>query len=307
MHADAMASSMPNFDSEGDAFPAPSRQGDRHEHELDGLLGSASRHDFGVVAINVGTSCADAGRLAAVWSAARRQLPVLRVAFVAEVDLHGEGPPQLDFDEFSLFRHYPGRGSRSMAFCVCRTLVPHVTCQWTGRAGVCEVVGLSQRGARDLCVIGWHGAHQEAFWDSLADLRTVCRSARGCQTVVVGDFNVDYSPTLALPEPELPFPLPPRDDEFADERAAVDAVVAANGLSVHVPSVIADSPGGPWGLYCTQWPVTRIASGGQATRQRPSLLDLVAADSSLGDVTISWCSAPADHAMIFFAAGARPT
>ena len=129
-----------------------------------------------------------------------------------------EGAPEVAFDNFVLHRHYPGRGSRAMGFLTCASLSGKVAASWVGRAGVCAIRGYASQFSRDMNVVGWHGGHGEALWDSLADLRAISVKARGSgPSFLVGDSNIDHSNLSSVPEPPLPFSLGPRaeGDELA--------------------------------------------------------------------------------------------
>lgn len=256
--------------------------------------------EFGVASINAGCACADPAKLSALWLAARQCIGTFRVLYVAEIDQGKVGAPEVEFDEFVMYRSYPGRGSRAMAFLVCKSLRSQVTVWWQGRAGHCSFRGLASDFPCDLSVVGWHGGHGEALWESLSDLRDASLRARGStQVVVVGDSNIDHSQWCAVPEPPLPFLVGPRGDSDELEHRAFAAIAEALRLTVREPSFVKDAPGGAWALYCSLFPVTRIPQGQKAFTCRPSMLDMMCVPATVDDIGISWAAAPADHGLVF--------
>jgi len=236
----------------------------------------------------------------------------VKCIFVCELDMAGGSQSYESGDEFYLFRHYPGAGSRAMAWMIAPELAHRASVRWTGRVGSLRLVSdavhtVSAEGEENgvahpvLCLIGWHGGHGEERWSAFADLRSALQRAREFPSrLVVGDFNVDMldEGNWDLSSAPVDFPRSCSEDDIL-ARETLSAIAAQAGLYVHVPGRIADSPGGPWADLAVSAPVTRTPPGGLALQQWASCLDLVMGPAGIGEVVARWQCAPSDHAAVF--------
>ena len=128
------------------------------------------------------------------------------------------------------------------------------------------------------------------------------RSFRGCPNIsVAGDTNINYL-TLGgwqLPHPPFPLPVPVPDEDAELVRRGYEQIAEFAGLSAHLPDVVLDAHGGPWGFVSSCLPVTRIPVGAQASCCWPGVLDHALLPSQGASLEVSWQKAPADHAVLF--------
>ena len=167
----------------------------------------------------------------------------------------------------SIYRHWPGPGSFSIAFIVhsrvrhlLKSIVPH------GRA---MSAYFKDDMALDLLVIGAHGGHGDALHDSLANISYLLRSgSRLSRKLVIGDHNIDILPTL----PSDPWAsLPHRSLRHQYERQLLNSFCLRSRLAVNVPDRAGPPLTGPWKDFNTSTSFSRVPIGDQYGL--PSLID----------------------------------
>ena len=98
-------------------------------------------------------------------------LPRWDALFVTELDSCGHQHSCDVQGRFQIHRHYPGEGSRSMAWFVKDSLMPRVReVRWQGRAGSLLIKTCVNGVRSEVLVVGWHGAHAEMLGASLSDV-----------------------------------------------------------------------------------------------------------------------------------------
>ena len=172
---------------------------------------------------------------------------------------------------------------------------------WRGRCGAVHLylpVSPYSFGFNIFCV-GVHGAHGELFPETLADLSFLVKSRPfQSQVIILGDWNVDLLPSLACdPWGERA----ERSLHHLEQRVLFDTFLDQFDLHLSIPSVFDSVPGGPFGRFCFQVPITRIPVGEQINRCLPSLLDFGASSRGMiAETSLFWDGAPADHALVSF-------
>ena len=121
--------------------------------------------------------------------------PNWHVLFVTELDFHADHREAEQPDNYTIWRHWPGEGSRACAFIIPDWFRDAVfQPAWEGRSGALRVKAGSDP-KYSLWVVGVHGAHGDLFDQTLVDLTSLLSAKhRLAQIVCVGDWNVDQLP-----------------------------------------------------------------------------------------------------------------
>ena len=253
-----------------------------------------------VVALNCGrTAGSDAG-IVSILGLMNQHVPNWDVAFLAELDVHGDGHRIGLQCEHSIRRHYPGLGSLAMATVIHQS-IKHLV-RGISTRGRCMAVHLDQRTAQaneviSLFVIGIHNSHGDAQVDTLADVAYVIRRRpRWSHVVIAGDLNIDQLPALdgdPFHDDES------RDRHHCEERLRLECFADSLKLDIHLPESSDGMPGGPYAQHCLFAPISRIPSGLSAEFCLPSLVDYALASPNIIKCCyLSWEGVPADHAML---------
>ena len=217
------------------------------------------------------------------------------IVFVSELD----GSLSETFSEKSVrghtvFRHWPGHGSRAMAFIVNRSVRRHVRrTVWQGRAGSMHV--FSNPSSR------FHGAHSDLLASSLCSLSACIkmvktRGARCARMFVVSDTNVDFLPLLSCDPCTESFL---RLSHHADRRTLLENWAETFSLAVELPARVDGVPGGEWSEYCMRGPITRVPIGEQGCL--PSCIDYaICSPGIVLDSGVDWRFVDADHAFVVY-------
>ena len=253
-----------------------------------------------VVAANVGGKCNSLDAFDATIQCVSEVSPNWSFLFISEFDYSSECRFDTSVSEHKIWRHYPGPGSRAMAW-VARNSCEHLVrrCTWEGRAGSLHVNHAYARPGQtvNLLLVGVHAAHGDFLHDSLSEASILIgRRPRHSEVVAIGDWNVDMLPTLAL-DPFSDLPL--RSSHHSERRDAIEAWASGSHLSLFLPQEVVSVQGGVWAKICSDCPVTRLPVGEQD--HKPSLLDYAWQSCSLIlNASIAWLSAMADHALVSY-------
>ena len=250
--------------------------------------------EINVVAINVGRKCGDQ----ASWEAFIRGIEDKCVDWTVIFLLECDGwldDRQCEFELMhEVYRYWPGRGSYAMAAIVNNRHRQYVrSIRNHGRAMRIHMTDYKSFNTNLICL---HGGHGDALAPSLADAALLDRTKpRGSDTILFGDINVDFLPTLAI-DPWGESPERSQRDWF--ERDLVLALLKTMGIELQIPESSVGMPGGPFSEAALFSLVSRIPVGEQLGL--PSLLDYsTARPGLLRKSLLDWDVAIADHAALF--------
>ena len=217
------------------------------------------------------------------------------IAYVPEYDGSGEAVAEQGW-EFLALRHWPGEGSRSMAFLVRRTLMRQVRWRcWRGRCGALFLEGAD---GASLFVVGFHGAHGDMAAQGLADLREIlaCRP-HGSQFIVIGDFNIDLLPVSAV---DAWSDRDGRASKHREERVLLESLREHLHATVSTAEFAMGAPLTIWAQEVLETVATRIGMQPGPFEDIPSILDytLHSADLMIERLFVSWDLCVADHAAV---------
>ena len=177
-----------------------------------------------VLAVNAGGKINSSLAFESLLNVVSEIAPSWGFLFVSEFDFCSDPSFDLSVLSHKVWRHYPGLGSRAMAW-VARNTVTHLvrSCNWDGRAGsllVSHSHALAGQ-AVNLLLVGVHAAHDVLLADSLSSTSSLLsQRPRHSDIVAVGDWNVDFLPTLASD----PFSESPnRSLHHSDRRDTIEA------------------------------------------------------------------------------------
>ena len=74
------------------------------------VIGRSELHDLflGIAVVNAGCSVAEEASLMSLWAAVRELDHRISILYIAEADTQDQGPARIKFNEFVMYRHYPG-------------------------------------------------------------------------------------------------------------------------------------------------------------------------------------------------------
>ena len=194
-----------------------------------------------VVAINAEGKGGDVSGIRALIHIVSCIEPQWDLIFLSEFDFLSSSNVSFDIGVHRLFRHWPGEGSRAMSWIVNRRINHLVrSISWDGRCGMLLLDSSVNAMGSSLCLLGLHGAHGDDLSDSfLSASKLLSLRPRCCKTLIVGDWNVDLSPTLSS-DPWAH--RPSRLEHHFERRVMLDSWLEAVRLSVHMPESVIGSP-----------------------------------------------------------------
>ena len=186
--------------------------------------------------------------------------------FVSECDgtLSADPGPE-EVEGSAVHRWWPGPGSKPMALVVRPQMQQYV--KSVRRRGRAISIHMNSRGY-DWLYVFMHGGHGDALEESLADATVLFRHRkRHSKVMLMGDFNVDYLPTLE----EDPWKMQPgRQSRHRLERDTFSSWMSSLRVTQLLPCSVTGAPGGAWNAFA-QTPFSRVPTGEQMAV--PSLLD----------------------------------
>ena len=251
-------------------------------------------HCLTIISVNAGGKGGDDEGITSIIAAANRAA-AWNVLFVSELDAHLSHEHKVELEGFCIWRHWPGQGSHAMAFIVPACLQSCASRPvWLGRCGVLRILS-SVYSREALWVFGIHGAHGELLDQSLLDADTLAANKpRASSCLFVGDWNVDYLPTLMM-DPWCN--VPHRSHHHSERRMSLESWADASNLQLFLPSMVVGLPGGHFNEFALACQFSRVPEGVQS--HIPSLLDFaVASRSVVKSCELDWENSMSDHALL---------
>lgn len=253
-----------------------------------------------VVVINAGCRAGTNDALLALLTHCAEHVSALWAVHVTELDAHRTTDLQRQVEGWRVWRHWPGEGSRAMAWCIRRSALHQVVSVSSCGRAQAVVLRISAGSAGRVIVVGHHAPHEpEALPSHLADLACLVGARRGpSRWVIAGDANADLLWRLSASQipGALVSPPPPRfEGDCSDAYAAGDAVAdtppaepppqpdvpgpprhrercamyrsfARNMQGVVLQPEVSDGVGGSWAAACALHPFTRLPHPSESAR-----------------------------------------
>ena len=255
------------------------------------------------VSVNAGCKASQKQTLHSISAWASAVHPGWMAMFIPECDNFGQRiPPSAIHSHHTVFRHFPGPGSRPMLWMINSKYFHNVQqVLWHGRCGVLHMRVRRQADQtnlkwHDLWAVGVHLQHDNLLPQSLLQASQVVKSRakpRHACVCVVGDFNVDQLPSLSVDPWQHEFN---RDSHHRERRGILTAWAEALNLEMSLPERCEDLVPKPGSETCIWAPISHIPLGEQ--QGNPSLLGYAFHSNNLQiSCKLRWDGVPADHAL----------